>query len=152
MWKGHDAYVETRILSATPMELVRLLYQGCVLAVRDARHHLAEGRIAERSRAITQACEILMELNSALDHKRGGEIAGRLAQLYDYMLRRLLQANSEQSEAPLAEVLGLLGTLGEAWESLQPAKPVALAEKTPVENMWPRNPVEEAYSPQSWSF
>ena len=152
MWNGHDAYVETRILSATPMELVRLLYQGCVLAVRDARHHLAEGRIAERSRAITQACEILMELNSALDHKRGGEIAGRLAQLYDYMLRRLLQANSEQSEAPLAEVLGLLGTLGEAWESLQPAKPVALAGKTPVENMWPRNPVEEGYSPQSWSF
>jgi len=152
MWNGHDAYVETRILSATPMELVRLLYQGCVLAVRDARHHLAEGRIAERSRAITQACEILMELNSALDHQRGGEIAGRLAQLYDYMLRRLLQANSEQSEAPLAEVLGLLGTLGEAWESLQPAKPVALAEKTPVENTWPRNPVEEAYSPQSWSF
>jgi flagellar secretion chaperone FliS len=76
---AHDAYVESRVLSADPLELVQMLYQGAIGAVQDARHHLANGAIAERSRAITKACAILMELAGALDHKAGGELAGRLA-------------------------------------------------------------------------
>src|SRR5438105_10678788 len=101
----HDAYLESRVLSADPVELVHMLYQACVQAVREARHHLAQGEIAERSRAINGACEILMELNGALDRQRGGDLSVRLAQLYDYMQTRLLDANMQQSDAPLAEVL-----------------------------------------------
>ena len=116
MWNsGHDAYLESRVLTADPIELVNLLYQACTQAVREARRHLAEGRIAERSREINQACAILIELATALDHERGGEISQRLALLYDYMQRRLLEANMRQSDAPLADVLGLLSTLSEAW-------------------------------------
>src|SRR6516162_2739350 len=111
MWNNdHDAYLESRILAADPVELVNLLYQACRQCVRDAREHLAAGRIGERSRAITRACEILIELAGSLDHARGGEISQRLAQLYDYMQRRLLEANIKQSGEPLAEVLGLLNT------------------------------------------
>jgi flagellar protein FliS len=131
MWNnGHDAYLESRVLAADPVELVNLLYQACRQSVRDAREHLAAGRIGERSRAISKAGEILLELTGALDHTRGGEISQRLARLYDYMQRRLLDANMRQSDEPLVEVLGLLTTLGEAWESVQrPApKPVTQAE------------------------
>src|SRR5436305_10192191 len=107
MWNnGHDSYLESKVMSADPVELVNLLYQGCRQAVRDAREHLAAGRIAERSTAISNACEILTELNSALDRGRGGEISERLARLYDYMQRRLLDANFRQSDEPLMEVLG----------------------------------------------
>jgi flagellar protein FliS len=131
MWNnGHDAYLETRILAADPVELINLLYQACRQSVRDAREHLAAGRIGERSRAISKACEILVELDKSLDHARGGEISHRLAQLYDYMQRRLLDANMRQVDDPLVEVLGLLNTLGEAWEGLQrpDPKPVVQAE------------------------
>src|ERR1035437_2010934 len=116
---GHDAYLESRILTADPIELVNLLYQACVQAVREARRHLAEGRIAERSREINKACEIEIELATSLDHERGGEISQRLARLYDYMQRRLLEANMQQSDAPLADVLGLLSTLSEAWAGIR---------------------------------
>jgi flagellar protein FliS len=69
MWNnGHDAYLESRVLSADPIELVNMLYQGCMQAVREARLHLAEGRIAERSREITKACQIVIELAVSLDH------------------------------------------------------------------------------------
>lgn len=148
MWNnGHDAYLEGRILSAGPVELIHLLYQGCVQLVRDARLHLAEGRISERSNAITRACEILVELNRSLDHSRGGEIAQRLRLLYDYMQSRLIQANMEQSEAPLIEVLGLLTTLGEAWDAIRPVPTTASAEK-----MWQGSVAERGYSAQSWNF
>ena len=38
MWdNGHDAYFETRVLTADPLELVNMLYQACTQAVKDAR-------------------------------------------------------------------------------------------------------------------
>jgi flagellar protein FliS len=128
MWNNeHNTYMESRILGADPLELVNLLYQGCRQSVRDAREHLAAGRIAERSRAITQACEILVELAQSLNHSETGEISRRLAALYDYMQHRLLEANIRQTDEPLAEVLGLLTTLGEAWDDITraAAQPVA---------------------------
>lgn len=150
MWNSaHDAYLESRVLSADPLELVRLLYQAAMEAVRDARRFLAAGQIAERSRSISRASGILLELSAALDPARGGEISSRLAALYDYMLRQLLEANLQQSDAPLADVLGLLSTLSEAWEgTAKPAEPAPAAE-----NPWsvPQE-AEPAYASQGWSL
>jgi len=124
MWQNaHDAYLESRILSANPLELVRLLYQACTGSVREARRHLAEGDIAARCQCLSKAHRILTELATSLDHERGGDLSRRLADLYDYMQRRLLDANFEQDDAPLAEVLGLLSTLAEAWEGIHEAEP-----------------------------
>jgi flagellar protein FliS len=92
-----------------------------VSAVQDARRYLAEGKIMERSKAITKASRVLIQLITALDHERGGEISRRLAALYDYMLRRLTEANFRQRDEPLAEVLSLLATLAEGWEGVRPA-------------------------------
>ena len=152
MWQNaHDAYLESRVLSADPVELIHLLYEAAIEAVREARRYLAEGEIAARSRSITKAYGILQELVAALDHERGGEISGRLGQLYDYMQRRLLEANFQQTDQPLAEVLGLLATLAEAWREVKrEAQPAA-----PPENPWAqRPPVEPAttYGPSAWSL
>lgn len=158
MWhNAQDVYLETRVLSADPIELVRLLYQASIGAVEDARRHLAAGEIAARSRSISKAYQIMVELAGALDHQRGAEISQRLAQLYDYMERRLIEANLQQSDAPLGEVRGLLATLAEAWEGIRPpatsAAPATYA--APVENPWaqplPPEPAA-AYASQAWSL
>jgi flagellar protein FliS len=152
MWQnGHDAYLESRILSADPIELVNLLYQACTGAVREARHHLAAGDIAARSRSISKASEILVELTSSLDHERGGEISQRLGQLYDYMLRRLTEGNFQQSDAPLAEVLGLLSTLTEAWEGLKSKEKPAVVAASPWGQALPQE-TASAGAAQAWSF
>jgi len=154
MWNnGHDAYLESRVLSADPIELVNMLYQGCMQAVREARLHLAEGRIAERSREITKACQIVIELAVSLDHERGGEISRRLALLYDYMHRRLLEANMRQSDEPLADVLGLLSTLSEGWEGIRtpestPVAESALPAQPSTESAWSPPVTESAWSSQ----
>jgi flagellar secretion chaperone FliS len=143
---GHDAYLEGRILSADPVELIAMLYQGCGNAVRDARRRLAEGDIAGRSRAISNAYDILAELLGSLD--RGSDIGERLMLLYDYMQRRLIDANCQQADAPLAEVLSLLATLGEAWQGVQAqSKPSAPATSNP----W--SPIQEPEpAAHAWSF
>jgi flagellar protein FliS len=146
-----DAYLESRILSADPIELVNLLYQACTGAVREARHDLQNGEIAARSRSISKATEILVELMASLDHERGGAISQRLGQLYDYMLRRLTEANFQQSDEPMAEVLGLLSTLSEAWEGLKPQEKAAPVAESRWAQPLPQD-AAPAYSAQGWSF
>ena len=147
---GHDAYLEGRVFSANPIGLVRMLYHGCSDAVREARRKLEEGDIAGRSRAITNAQLILIELAHSLDRSRGGEIAGRLGQLYEYMTIRLTEANCRQDGSPLAEVLGLLSTLDEAWDGVEAQ---TRREAQPVESPW-RQPVAEPEmaAAHAWSF
>jgi len=115
----NHAYLESRILSADPVELIRLLYQGAVSAVRTAREHLAQGDVPGRCAAVSKAMAILTELASSLDHTQGGEISRNLDRLYEYMQQRLLDANMKKSDEPLAEVLGLLTTLSEAWQGVK---------------------------------
>jgi flagellar protein FliS len=119
MWR--DVYLDTRVLSADPLELVHILYQHTLAMVADARRFLAEGNIAGRGRSITRAIAAIDELDTSLDRQSGGAIAGNLAALYQYMRGRLLTANIRQEDAPLAEVESLLRTLGEAWSAIRPA-------------------------------
>jgi flagellar secretion chaperone FliS len=112
-------YLEAEVLGADPLKLVSLLYRGASEAVAAARRHLAARQIAQRSQQINRAWAILFELLQSLDRKRGGELVTRLAGLYTYMQQRLIEANLQQTDAPLAEVEQLLATLGEAWQSIQ---------------------------------
>jgi flagellar protein FliS len=119
MWR--DVYLDTRVLSADPLELVHILYEHTLAMVANARRHLAEGNIAARGRAISRAIAAIEELDSSLDRQSGGAIARNLSALYQYMRSRLLTANIRQEDAPLAEVERLLRTLGEAWSAIRPS-------------------------------
>ncbi len=148
---ANDAYLENRVLSAEPIELVRMLYQAAVAAVRNARHSLAAGDIAARSGSINKAYAILAELHSSLDFERGGDLAARLDGLYDYLRNKLVEANFKQSDACLAEVLTLLSNLSEGWDGA--AK--SLKAVATVDTGWERTippPADAGYAPRAWSF
>ena len=131
----NNHYMEARVLSASPVELVGMLYGAAERAVQEARRRLAEGNVAARSREISRAVQILVELSTAVDRGNGGELARQLIELYDYLQRRLIDANLRQEDAPLAEVERLLETLAEAWEGVagegRPAQAAAAAMAEP---------------------
>lgn len=114
-----DRYFEAEVLNADPLRLVSLLYRGAGEAIAAARAALASGNIPERSKQILKAWEIVFELGRSLDHEQGGAIAQQLAELYAYVGQRLLDANAQQEDAPLAEAASILGTLAEAWQTVQ---------------------------------
>lgn len=118
MANPYSAYVESRVLTASPVQLVHLAYQGAIEAIVEARRHLAAKRIRERGQAITRAQLIITELQSSLDHRRGSDLSTRLASLYAYMQRRLREAHIKQLEEPMAEVQNLLETIDEAWKEI----------------------------------
>lgn len=122
--------IETGVENADPHKLVLMLFDGALIAVGDARRHLSESRTADRGAAISK-CIMIIEngLKASLDQNSGGELAQRLAGLYDYMRNRLLQANLHSQDAPLSEVQQLLGELREAWAQVQSEVDVQTARR-----------------------
>jgi flagellar protein FliS len=110
-----NPYLEETVMNASPVELVRLLHQKGISCVRKAREHLQRGRTADRARLIGDAYAVIAELQNSLRPDVAPELTERLRGLYFYMQRLLLEANFEQSDGPLAEVLSLLTTLDEGW-------------------------------------
>jgi flagellar protein FliS len=116
MYQGmYQEYLDNEILTAEPIKLVQLMYRGALEAVGAARRALAAGDIPTRSQKISKASELLNELALSLDHSKDPVLCKNLVELYDYMLRRLIEGNSQQTDAPLAEVEQLLGSLLQAW-------------------------------------
>jgi flagellar protein FliS len=111
-------YLRQQTLSAGPLELVAMLYSKAIDEIREARRQLGAGNIALRSAAISKVSEVIGELDGSLNMEAGGELSTRLRGLYRYCLVRLLDANLHQEDEPLAEVLGLLSTLSEGWQTI----------------------------------
>ncbi len=112
-------YLENAVLTATPLELVRMLYRCGIESVNDARLCLQSGDVAGRAKPVTKALDVLTELLLSLDYDAGGELARNLAKIYDYMQSRIIDAHCTQSDAAFGEVAGLLSTLLESWERIE---------------------------------
>ena len=153
MSSGIATYLESNVASADPVELVRMLYRAAIEAIESARRHLRSGDIAARSAELTRAGAILAHLSFSVNREADAGLGRNLIELYDYMQRRLLRANLEQSDRPLAEVSGLLRTLLEAWESCAPAAPAAEEPMEPVfAGVGSEGEEVSEYASQSWSF
>lgn len=112
------SYIDQKTLSASPLELVAMVYSKAISEVREARRQLQARDIQLRSQAISKACDAIGELDGSLNMEAGGELSLRLRGLYRYCLVRLVDANRYQTDEPLAEVLGLLVTLSESWQTI----------------------------------
>jgi flagellar protein FliS len=120
---GYQNYFDNEVLAASPMKLIEMLYGAALDSIGVARRHVQHGDIRARSRAINKALRILSELTHCLNHEAGGSLSRNLAGLYGYVGRLLIEANTKQIEAPLAEAEGLLTTLAEAWTACTPPVP-----------------------------
>ena len=119
---GVDVAVET----SDQHRLVMMLFDAAVAAVSMARIHMTANEIPQKGAAISKAIDLITNgLAASLDVEAGGELAERLAALYDYMAQRLLFANLKNSMAALDEVSELLSSLRDAWAQIAPGQQAA---------------------------
>jgi len=103
---------------ATPHELISMLFKGALEALAKAGGAIERKDISLRTQQINKASEIIVNLKGTLNLEAGGEIAGNLDALYDYMLRVLMQANRENSAEKVTEVAGLLSEVFQGWAEI----------------------------------
>ena len=109
---------EVVIDDASPHKLIAMLLDGALERVSSAKGGMERGEIALTGESIGKAISIVDNLRVSLDQEQGGEIAVNLTSLYEYMTRRLLEANATQDAAMLAEVASLLKEIKVAWDQV----------------------------------
>ena len=126
--RGISAYQAVAMTSAEtrdPHELVKLLFIGLTDRIAMARAALEKGDREARAIAVTKAQKILFGLRDSLDFEAGGELALNLDSLYEYCLRRLVNAHAREDDKIFAEVMELMVSIREAWKEIPTVKELA---------------------------
>jgi len=116
-------YRTTQTQTASPVELVVLLYDGAIRFLADAERAMAAGDLRARATAISRALAIVNELQATLDLERGGEIAAELDRLYDFIQDRLLRVTRDHNAAGLGDAQRVLNAIADAWRTIAAAPP-----------------------------
>lgn len=114
----YDQYLESSVLTATPLELVTMLYRCALDGIADARRCLQCGDIEGRVRPVNRAFDAVTELTLSLDFEKGGELSTNLGELYGYILNQIVVGHCNQADANFAEASRLLTTLLESWHQV----------------------------------
>ncbi len=106
------------IEGASPHRLIQMLMEGALERMHVARILMEEGQLGPKAENITWAISIIDGLRISLDKDLGGEIAQNLEDLYDYMVRRLVEANLKNNTGIVDEVVDLMKQIKEAWDAI----------------------------------
>jgi flagellar protein FliS len=110
--------VESGVGGATPHRLVQMLFQGALDKIAAARGYVERQQFDKKSENISWGISIIGGLRNSLDLEAGGEIAANLDALYEYIVRRLMEANRLNDIVILNEVSALLNEIKEAWDAI----------------------------------
>lgn len=131
----YQQYKQTAVNTARPEELVLMLYDGGIKFVNKAIIYINEKNVPLANEAIKRAQDIVIQLISGLDMQRGGQIAKDLSALYDYMYRRLVEANVKKDIDILNEMLDMFRDFRTTWaEAIKIAKTHHSHNTNPIEN------------------
>jgi flagellar protein FliS len=110
--------VDSNLAVASPHRIIQMLFSGALERLAQAKLAIGNGDIANRGLLMGKAIGIVNGLNSSLNMDAEGDVAGNLNNLYDYMLRRMSEANINSDTVAIDEVATLLKTLKEAWDAI----------------------------------
>jgi flagellar secretion chaperone FliS len=110
--------VHSSVEAASPHRLIQMLFEGALERIAQAKGAMAQNQIARKGELIGKAVAIVGGLQGSLNDKEGGALAANLDGLYDYVIRRLSQANYENNPEYLDECGRLLGEIKTAWDAI----------------------------------
>lgn len=134
-----NSYRQVATATATPGQLVLMLFDGAIRFLEQARAGFALDDPQESNQTvhnnIVRAQKIIQELNYSLNMSAGGEFAVTMRRLYDYFDTRLNHSNRHKSDQGIGEVIARLTTLREAWAAMLRGDPKADEARTPFESV-----------------
>ena len=125
------SYRSVAVTTATPGQLVLMLFDGALRFLSTALHGFEQEGIAPRNEQIhnnlIKTQNILLELQASLDLTQGGDFAKTMYALYGFMLAELQKANLAKAAEPIATVERLLREIRDSWAQMldQSQPPIA---------------------------
>ncbi len=118
LMNGVQSYRKTNVITADPKRLVILCYEGAIDNLKMARERYRQKDYEGKCKSVKKALDIIDEMLCSLDFEKGGAIARNLKSIYNYMTRRIIQADVNKDVTGFDEVIGLLNELKSAWEAI----------------------------------
>ncbi|NRA21760.1 MAG: flagellar export chaperone FliS [Oceanospirillaceae bacterium] len=110
--------VRSSVASASPHQLISMLYDGALTALANAKGCIVRKDIENRVNQLNKANAILLALQDYLDLEKGGEVAENLNALYSYIVQGVMAANREQDAEKIQELINLLLELKQGWAAM----------------------------------
>ena len=114
--EGYNAYLRSKVMMATPAELTLMLYEGAIKFVNKAIMSIEKDDVMGAHNNLMKTQRIIEELRASLDHKY--PVANEFDTVYEYILRRLVEANIKKDKDILEEVLEHLRTMRDTWKEV----------------------------------
>ena len=111
-------YLRMRVMTATPEQLQMLLYDGAIRFAEQAKAALLERNFERSYNSIARVQKILTEMSCTLKHDVYPELCGKLASLYSFAYRKLIDANLNHTAESVDEALNVLRYQRETWAML----------------------------------
>jgi len=119
--KGYsDIKVNAAVASATPHQLIQMLYDGLLERIAQMKGAMEQKNIELKNTKVNQAISILFGLRESLDNDNAADISGGLDNVYDYVQRRLWQAHMKNDISILDECSSLIEEINTAWKAIAP--------------------------------
>ncbi|MDF2037633.1 flagellar export chaperone FliS [Cytobacillus oceanisediminis] len=112
----YQSYQENSVNTASPGELTLMLYNGCLKFIHQAKKAIMDNNIEAKNTNIQKAQNIIQELMVTLNMDVA--VSQNMMSLYDYMNRRLMEANIKNETAILDEVEGLVSEFRDTWKEV----------------------------------
>lgn len=109
-------YKDSKILTATPAELTLMLYEGAIKFCNIALMAIDKSDIEKANINILKAENIITELRATLDFKY--PVANHFEIVYDYIYRRLVDANIKKDKEILEEALKYIRVMRDTWKEV----------------------------------
>ncbi|KAF0818989.1 MULTISPECIES: flagellar export chaperone FliS [Cytobacillus] len=112
----YKSYQQNSVNTASPGELTLMLYNGCLKFIHQAKKAIEEKNIELKNTNIQKAQSIIQELMVTLNMDM--EVSKNMMSLYDFMNRRLMEANIKNDASILDEVEGLVTEFRDTWKEV----------------------------------
>lgn len=113
-----NAYLRTRVLTASPAELRLLLLDGAIKFARQGAEGLSAKNYEQSFTGLSQCRAILVELMTTMKREHDPELCDRLSALYTFMISEMLEASMEKKPERVGNVIKLLEFERETWAML----------------------------------
>lgn len=111
-----STYKAMSVETASPGELVLMLYNESLRAMRDAQAAMDRKDIGCSSKSLIKAQDIVLELRTSLNPSAGKDVAANLETMYGYVGGRLIEANIKKEQGPLRDAMKVMGNLRDGWQ------------------------------------
>ena len=110
--------LDSEIAVASPHRIIQMMFDGALLRLAQSRYAIEHQDLQGKGVAINKAIGIINGLNNSLNMDVKDSVANNLSDLYDFMLRRISEANMNNDVKAIDDVTGVLRTIKEGWDAI----------------------------------